>query len=207
MKPPMGMDGVVLVMAFEEEFGICIPDSAAAKMRTPQNVIDFVVAERQRVAKMDARTHLLAALDEMGFEDIHPYRSFNELFGRLRVIRWKELGKRLAPFSIPPDVAHGPSDVVAGVSFLAAVIALFASQWVLAGVCALLCSVGWLWASRTRRIPDSVDTVAKLSAHLTRPIPETEIAAKVREIVIDQLGLKEGVYGEDKDFVRDLGVD
>ncbi len=203
----MGMDGVELVMAFEEEFGICIPDSAAEKMRTPRDVIDFVVSERQRVAQMDARTHLLTVLAAMGFADIRPDMSFNELFGSRRVTRWKELGKQLAPFSIPPNVAHGPGGAVAGWSFLAGVIALFASQWVLAGVCALLCYVGWLWAGRSRRIPDSVDTVEKLSAHLTRPISETEIAVKVRDIVIEQLGLKEGVYGEGKDFVRDLGVD
>lgn len=202
----MGLDAVELVLAFEEEFGIAIPDAAAEKMRTPRDVIDFVLKERQHVAQMDARTHLLAALGKMGFVDIRPDRSFNELFGSQRVIQWKELGKHLAPFSIPRDVAHGPGGAVAGWSFLAGVIALFASQWVLAGVCALLCSVGWLWAGRTRRIPDTVDTVEKLSAHLTRPISETEIAAKIREIVIDQLGLKEGVYGEEKDFVRDLGL-
>lgn len=203
----MGLDSVELVLAFEEEFGIAIPDSAAEKMRTPRDVIDFVVKERQRVAQMDARTHLLAALGKMGFADIRSDRSFNELFGSQRVIQWKELGKRLAPFSIPRDVAHGPGGAVAGWSFLAGVIALFASQWVLAGVCALFCFVGWLWAGRTRRIPETVDTVEKLSAHLTHPISETEIAVKVRDIVIEQLGLKEGVYGEDKRFVEDLGVD
>jgi acyl carrier protein len=38
----MGLESVELVMAFEEEFGISIPDSAAAKMTTPADVIDFV---------------------------------------------------------------------------------------------------------------------------------------------------------------------
>lgn len=202
----MGLDAVELVLAFEEEFGVAIPDSAAEKMRTPRDVIDFVVMERQRVQKPDAQLHLASVLADLGFADIRPDLSFNELFGNQRIVQWKELGKRLAPFSIPRDVPHGPGGAVAGWSFLAGLIALFLRQWLLAGACALLFYVGWLWASWTRRIPDSVDTVEKLAAHLTRPFSELEIAEKVKAIVIDELGLKEGVYGEEKDFVRDLGL-
>jgi acyl carrier protein len=36
------LDTVELVMAFEEEFGIEIPDSDAEKMATVQNVIDYI---------------------------------------------------------------------------------------------------------------------------------------------------------------------
>ena len=202
----MGLDAVELVLAFEEEFGIAIPDAAAEKMRTPRDVIDFVLQERQRVAQLDAMKHLSEALAGMGFANVRPEMSFRELFGNQRIARWNELGKRLAPFSIPPDVPHGPGGAVAGWSFLGGVIALFMSQWLLAGVGALLFAVGWVWSDRTRRFPDSVDTVEKLAAHLTRPFAESEVAEKVHAIVVEQLGLKEGVYGEEKDFVRDLGL-
>ena len=36
------LDTVELVMAFEEEFGIEIPDSDAEKMATVQNVINYI---------------------------------------------------------------------------------------------------------------------------------------------------------------------
>ena len=36
------LDTVELVMAFEEEFGIEIPDEDAEKMLTVQNVIDYI---------------------------------------------------------------------------------------------------------------------------------------------------------------------
>jgi acyl carrier protein len=202
----MGLDAVELVLAFEEEFGIAIPDAAAEKMRTPRDVIDFVLQERQRVAQLDAMKHLSEALAGMGFANVRPEMSFSELFGNQRIARWKELGKRLAPFSIPPDVPHGTGGAVAGWSFLAGFIALFMGQWVLAGVGALLFVVGWIWSDRTHRIPDGVDTVEKLTAHLTRPFAESEVAEKVKAIVVEQLGLEEGVYGEKKDFVRDLGL-
>ncbi len=201
------MDGVALVLAFEEEFGVAIPGSAAEKMRTPRDVIDFVVMERRRVQKLDAQLHLASAFADLGFADIRPDLSFNELFGNQRVMQWKELGKRLAPFSIPPDVACGPGGAVAVWSFLAGLIALFLRQWVLTGVCAFLCCVGWLWAGRMRRIPNTVDTLEKLCAHLTRPISNRDIADTVKKIVIEQLGLKDGIYGEDKRFIEDLGMD
>lgn len=38
----MGLDGVELVMAFEEEFGIEISDADAAHMMTPRHVIDHI---------------------------------------------------------------------------------------------------------------------------------------------------------------------
>lgn len=203
----MGLDAVELVLAFEEEFGIAIPDAAAEKMRTPRDVIDFVLQERRRVTQLDALKHLSEALAGMGFANVRPEMSFSELFGNQRIARWKELGKRLAPFSIPRDVPHGPGGAVAGWSFLGGVIALFMSQWVLAGVGAFLFAVGWAWSDRTRRIPDGMDTVEKLAAHLTRPFAESEVTEKVKAIVMEQLGLKEGVYGVDKRFIEDLGVD
>jgi acyl carrier protein len=40
----MGMDGVELVMDFEERFGLHIPDAEAGKMMTPRHVIDWLLA-------------------------------------------------------------------------------------------------------------------------------------------------------------------
>lgn len=39
------LDTVELVMSFEEEFGIEIPDDAAEKIRTVQDVIDYVASQ------------------------------------------------------------------------------------------------------------------------------------------------------------------
>jgi acyl carrier protein len=40
------LDTVELVMAFEEEFGIEIPDDAAEKILTVQNAIDFIKSKQ-----------------------------------------------------------------------------------------------------------------------------------------------------------------
>ena len=39
----MGLDAVELIVAYEEAFGIEITDVAAARMRTPRDVIDHVL--------------------------------------------------------------------------------------------------------------------------------------------------------------------
>ena len=40
------LDTVELVMAFEEEFGIEIPDDAAETIQTVQNAIDFIQSKK-----------------------------------------------------------------------------------------------------------------------------------------------------------------
>jgi hypothetical protein len=41
----MGLDGVELIMAYEEAFGIQFTDEDAVKIRTPRDVIDFVASK------------------------------------------------------------------------------------------------------------------------------------------------------------------
>ena len=41
------LDTVELVMAFEEEFGIEIPDDAAETIQTVQNAIDYIESKKQ----------------------------------------------------------------------------------------------------------------------------------------------------------------
>jgi len=41
------LDTVELVMAFEEEFGVEIPDEDAEKIQTVQNAIDYIAAKAE----------------------------------------------------------------------------------------------------------------------------------------------------------------
>jgi hypothetical protein len=40
----MGLDTVELVMAFEEKFGVQIPDAVTAELVTPRDVTDYLMA-------------------------------------------------------------------------------------------------------------------------------------------------------------------
>jgi acyl carrier protein len=55
----MGLDTVELVMAFEARFGLDIPDTVAAELVTPRDVIDYLMANgagggksREEVARL-----------------------------------------------------------------------------------------------------------------------------------------------------------
>ncbi|MBA3246597.1 MAG: hypothetical protein H0T63_00775 [Pyrinomonadaceae bacterium] len=41
----MGLDTVELLMAFEEEFGMAIPDADASELTTPRQVTDYVMSK------------------------------------------------------------------------------------------------------------------------------------------------------------------
>lgn len=41
----MGLDTVELIMAFEEEFGIAIPDADTSELTTPRQVTDYVMSK------------------------------------------------------------------------------------------------------------------------------------------------------------------
>ena len=62
-----------------------------------------------------------------------------------------------------------------------------------------------------RAIPRSIKTVGDLTPWVltSKQIQWTRelVSKRVKEIVIEQLGLAETKYSEDANFVRDLGVD
>lgn len=202
------MDSVELVMSFEEEFGISIPDSAAEQMRTPRHVIDFVIAERRRIAQMDARAHLFRVLEEMGYAGVSADTAFNELFAKKgRAAEWRHLGMKLAPFSVTPAKPTHSGCVLGLTGVITIVVACFLHQWLPAAAGALLVFSDMLWTRLSVTIPEQTNTVQKLIDYLTRPIAEDKVAAKVKIIVMEQLGLRESKYGEDQRFVENLGMD
>jgi hypothetical protein len=67
----MGLDTVELVTRFEDSLGISIPDSAAERMATPRDVVDYAMAELQSQGHSPVRRHVaeivrLLTLDQSG---------------------------------------------------------------------------------------------------------------------------------------------
>jgi hypothetical protein len=84
----MGLDTVELVIRFEESLGISMPDSAAQRMSTPSDVIDYAMVELQAQGQTPIRCHVaeivrLLTLDQSGMR-ANQYREdgrFVEDFG------------------------------------------------------------------------------------------------------------------------------
>ena len=189
----MGLDSVELVMAFEEVFQISISDQEAERMRTPRDVIDCITAKLDakvggpavviRAKEETAWVQLTTALQGLGVMDGEGTRDqkLDDVFAdrSSRQQRWRQLKEHL-------DVKAWPR---------------------------------LRWFGLSTDFPSNLKTLGDLSDwmshhHLLRltederqALTRGDIALLVKHIILDQLGLQEEKYGEDKRFIEDLGLD
>jgi acyl carrier protein len=106
----MGLDGIELVMALEEEFGVVISDADAAGMLTPRHVIDHIRAALEPKADKVCRTQhsyyevRRAMISCLGVprQAIAPGRSMNALIPRVdRQQDWQRLRLALPKLRLP----------------------------------------------------------------------------------------------------------
>jgi acyl carrier protein len=64
----MGLDAVELVMAYEGEFGIEIPDADAEAMATPKDVIDYIMRFLQAAGGKPDRARVAQKIKEITLE-------------------------------------------------------------------------------------------------------------------------------------------
>jgi acyl carrier protein len=219
----MGLDGVELIMAIEEGFGITITDAEAEACACPAAVIDLVFGKLrtsdERVCVSQRGFYLLrkALAQTLGVprQEVEldlDIRSFTA--GRSEREVWNNLKATVGARSWP-DLAR-PRWLTAGLWCLAlvtfgAVIAV--SQWILAAIITGL--VASFAARLTHRFRSCIPArYSRLQALVPFAVTSDaiawtrdQVAALVRELVIDQLMLREGQYREDAHFVNDLGLD
>jgi hypothetical protein len=191
----MGLDAVELVMAWEDAFGIDIPDAAAAVMYTPNHAIDYIALRlgARRAGPCRTRSTFLRVRDALAAElglpprAIHPASPLSSFFsGDAGRERWTSAGRRLR--SRWPD---WPNDGLLG----------FLDRVCLNG------------GSRGLRLSSTVsDLVRHVAAHEpgVQPAPgegwtRERVALLVRRITIYETGI-DG-FRDDQEFVRDLGAE
>ena len=180
----MGLDGVELVMAWEESFGITITDAEAGSLYTPRQAIDSIYSKLATVgtsgpggcltqrAFYRLRSAIHAAFD-IDPKRICPDTSLDMLLpaGKRRE-RWRVLQARIGVASFP-RMFFGMLPYGCG-------------------------TVGSLARRLAARQPD-------FFRHSAEPWTRPQVRAMVREIIVEQLGIPE--FSDDDEFVRDLRVD
>ncbi len=231
----MGLDGVELVMAFEEAFGISISDADAAAAVTPGMVVDLVCRHLERT---DARTcqtqrafyllrRALMSLTQKPRSAIAPTTPLRDLFDTndARVL-WPQLkaavDARSWPHLVRPRWARNCMRLTFIVFLLGSPFLLHSAcpQWSWADCIALafliiapLSLLGVAGATRgfKRSVVPNLKTVADLTNWVLTSkqvlFTRESVRQMVKQIVIAQLGIPEAKYSEDAHFVRDLGVD
>jgi acyl carrier protein len=178
----MGLDSVEIVMAWEEAFGIRIPDADACNLITPRQAIDYVCASLS--AEPDAEVCLsmktfhrirkaIREVTDSSIKDIRPHSRLSDLFPRLdRDAKWQA-------FKVKAEMM--------GVR----------NPWTFSSL---------LGGPRTVE-----DLVVDALHHMIAAMKpdhkwtRSKVREVIREVVRDQLGVKR--FSDHDEFVRDLGID
>jgi acyl carrier protein len=218
----MGLDGVELVMALEEGFGVKIADAEAEACFTPAAVIDIIFsklrASDHRVCVGQRAFYLLrkALTQRLGIPrskvtlgaDIRTFTA-----GRLEKEVWQHLKAAVQARSWP--ALTRPKWMVGGLWLLALStfgVLLLLLHWAAAAMCAVLVAVVAVRITQPFRsqIPIRYSRVRKLVpfAITSDAIAWTreQVAVLVKKLVVENLGIRADQYRENAHFVNDLGM-
>jgi acyl carrier protein len=232
----MGLDGVELIMAVEEAFGIEIRDEEAGQIRTPRQLC-AVVAGKVRTGEpsvcLTQRSFYLLRRAFRGTVAVprsrfRPETPLEQLVPSVRRRRtWLELRDAVGAVAWPK--MRLPFPLTIGLTTITVGSWAALSWWLIIGtrmgwIAALftagVSSLAMYWATASiRALQTSLagQTVRTLSEYLATfnqflLVPEStewtaeRIRLEVRRVIVDQLALRPD-FSDDADFVDDLGVD
>ena len=209
----MGLDGVELVMAFEEAFEIEFVDDSVAKMRMPRDVIEYVwrrvehadstVCLTQRAFNL-LRTTLVQTTGRSRRE-IKPAVSLNELIPKAERKRLREQFSTIFQTQGFPEFVRPRAlvRILKGVCFVVGLAAAVAILWLrpswsvgdiavallLGGIAAGLAGLACATATRSRRteFPSLIGTVGNLSRWIMIHRRDTRVARSQRRWTREQV--------------------
>jgi acyl carrier protein len=237
----MGLDGVELVMEFEEEFGIELKDEEASEVLTPRMVVDLICSKLKNIDERTCQTQRtfyilrkafikMFGLERKSITPDMPFRNLirkskeKEVWEQIKIAisarRWPEFIRPLwmsrtlgavgfAIFSLTSCTAFykfvlvDHIDIVEGI-FYAVILGIF-----------LVILFGIIAAKLTRPwkiyIPPEFKSVRDLIPYAVtsdRIKWDREVVSiRVKQIVMEQLGLEESYYTEDSRFIEDFNMD
>ncbi|HEX6880884.1 MAG TPA: hypothetical protein VF135_11005 [Terriglobales bacterium] len=229
----MGLDGVELVMAVEEKFGIQIADEEAQNIRTPRQFYDAVEKKIRTVPADVCLTQRAFYLLRRTFRDefavsrkaFRPEILLESLIPREnRKIRWEQLRRQTGALSWPR--LRFPQLVSATLGTILLAIAAAAYIWagpgamqraIIIALATAITALVLIPLAAPLRVSFGGQTVGSLAefivtsnSFLVAPGAEDwtreRIRLQVRQIIVDQLAVSPD-FSDDADFVEDLGVD
>jgi len=228
----MGMTGVEIVLACEEEFGVDLPDAEVGECRTPAMLIDIIwrLLEHRGASRCGSQVAFhrlrkaITAAWQAPRDAVRPDTPIRALLGsRHPVIAWTELadalGHRIRPPLVPPRWLVWSIQITLVATLTATTYVAVRGQilpplwWVAIGVGAvgvLLIAGDRLMNAKRICLPDGIrvrDLFPSIPKIPEDPWTREIVADMVRRIVTEHLCLNPGDYHEEADFVRDLGVD
>lgn len=222
----MGLDGVELVMEFEDEFGIQIPDAAAEEMPTVGDVVEFVHTELSRTLKqaescLTSRSFYklrrgLIKLLSLPRREITPKTELEQMIPRKQR---REIWDNLHSYHLRLPSLERSTVTVWNTSLVVIVCAgglsvVLHDSWFLLTTLPL-----WFVASLATKplavfVPGNCRTISDLvmystsmnKSEITDLPSRREILHRIRLISSEQLGIPIEKITEDSNFSQDLGI-
>jgi acyl carrier protein len=221
----MGLDGVELVMAVEDEFGINIADEDAANLTTPRLLADYVVSRLGAPQPDDGHCLSQAAFYRIRSVLVKQFAASRaevrpasriDLFlkGDIRH-QWRELMVAIEATHVPglrcrPQI-HYP--LVVGGLLISLVIFMSGAfpTWVAVSSFPVLLAFAIVVANRLADVlPSGISTVGDLVPYVRPRYNDWSFAyvlQRVIQITAEQLGIPIEKIEPDHHFVEDLGLD
>ncbi|MFK7776745.1 MAG: phosphopantetheine-binding protein [Gimesia sp.] len=227
----MGLDGVVLLMEIEEEFGITIPDSAMSELRTVGDLVDFCL-DRIHASKtilcpsQSCFLSLQRLVRDVQNDPDLKIRSCDNIEDCLcesdRKLFWRRLPELLG--QVPRDLRRPQwlrkklVLIVLGfpmllMAFLPWDVEILMLIWF--ATIALGIFLSWLTIDLRTRTPDGYQTFGDITTRMvgliiaTNPPTETDydsVFLIIKRILVDQLGVDDDEVIPTARFIEDLGM-
>lgn len=211
----MGLDGVELVMATEDEFGISIPDAVAEKMLTVGSLVDYVYEcvngvspERDRELRTDLDNRFEKVISQ-SITDLPLDTKIKDLLtpGR-EVSQWRKLG--IHPYASRPKVA-----LIATFCLISVPTVKWSTQTafpvLMCFLVVFLAGILTHWLTIPfYQLPSADPTVGEQiwwsTEKSTEPVSRSVIFEKVKYLIVEQLGVEEHQVTDEARFIEDLGI-
>jgi len=228
----MGLDGVELVMAIEDRFGITIPDSVSSEIRTVDDLVGFCLdrihaAETVYCPSLSSFLSLRCLVREIRNDPdlrLRPRDNVETVLDESdRKRLWQQLPELLKshPRELRRPAWLRKTLVVVVLSFPIALMAvlpwhieILALIWLATIAWGML--LHWLTLSMRTQTPDGYTTFGEITKRIvgvtvaTNPPAETDydtVFSIIKEIVVDQLGVDDDEVVPTARFIQDLGLD
>lgn len=237
----MGLDGVELVMEFEEEYGIEFKDEEAVNCVTPRMVIDLICSKLKNIDEHTCQTQrtfyilrkafiTMFGLERKLIKPDMPFRNLiekskeKEIWEHIRIAiaarNWPELVRPLwmsrilgtigfAIFSVTICTAFykfvfvDHIDIVGGILFAA-----ISGIWIVIPFAIITLRLTRPWKIYIPPEFRSIRDLIPYAITSDRVRWDREgVSIRVKQIVMDQLGLEESYYTEDSRFIEDFNID
>ena len=229
----MGLDGIELVLAMEEAFGVELKDDEVVQTVTPRMVGDLIFSKLQstdqRVCQSQRAFYLLrkafmrhfnlqrsVVTPDMPFRKLIPRSGVKDLWADLK----RSVYARSWPALVRPQwllwsITSLACGVFAAVFFILwRVFPIGAENAAMLGAVAMI-AVSILGAKATRRFKTRIPARFRrirdiipfaVTSDLVKWTRE-QVSALIKQIVLEQLAIPETKYREDAHFINDLGLD